>query len=120
MRDDAVGLLRRLGPATRHSLKGLAAAWKHEPAFRLEMLLTPLLLIAAVMLGDSATERALLAGSWLLVPLAELLNSAIESVVDRIGAERHELSGRAKDLGSAAVFWALLAAGIVWLTVLAA
>jgi len=83
------------------------------------MLLTPLILLLAVMLGDSAVERALLAGSWLLVPVVELLNSAIESVVDRIGAERHELSGRAKDLGSAAVFCTLLVAGIVWLTLIA-
>ncbi len=95
-------------------MAGLAAAWREEPAFRLEALLTPPVLALAWMLGDGGQARALLAGSWLLVPVVELLNSAIESAVDRIGPERHELSARAKDMGSAAVFAALMLALAVW------
>ena len=109
---------RRLVNATGYSWAGLRAAWRNEDAFRQEALLCAALVPVALWLGDSAVERALLIGSLLLVVIVELLNSGIEAVVDRIGQERHELSGRAKDIGSAAVFVALLNAAAVWLLIL--
>ncbi|MFZ1827872.1 MAG: diacylglycerol kinase [Candidatus Competibacteraceae bacterium] len=109
---------RRLVNATGYSWAGLKAAWRNEEAFRQEGLLCATLVPLALWLGDSAVERALLIGSLLLVVIVELLNSGIEAVVDRIGLERHELSGRAKDIGSAAVFVALLNAGLIWLLIL--
>lgn len=109
---------RRLINATGYSWAGLKAAWRNEEAFRQEALLCATLVPLALWLGDGAVERALLIGSLLGVVVVELLNSGIEAVVDRIGQERHELSGRAKDIGSAAVFVALLNAAIVWLLIL--
>jgi diacylglycerol kinase (ATP) len=106
--------LRRLVSATRYSLAGLRAAWRHEAAFRQECALAAILIPAGLWLGRSAVERALLIGVCLLVLVVELLNSAIEAVVDRIGPESHALSGRAKDLGSAAVLMSLMLAAIVW------
>ncbi len=106
--------MRRLIAATGHSLAGLKAAWRHETAFRQEGLLVVVLLPAAFWLGRDITQRALLAFSLLLILIVELLNSAVEAAIDRIGPERHELSGRAKNLGSAAVLMVLLAAGLVW------
>jgi diacylglycerol kinase (ATP) len=110
--------LRRLADATRYSLQGLAAAFRHEAAFRQELALAAILLPLALWLGESGAERALLAGSVLLVLVVELLNSAVEAVVDRVSAEHHELAMRAKDLGSAAVMLALVLAGVVWVLVL--
>ncbi len=110
--------LRRLIDATRYSFKGLASAWKHEPAFRTEIALTPFILSAALLLPENASESLLLLGSWILVLIVELLNSAIEAIVDRIGPETHELSGRAKDLASAAVFVTLMLAALLWVWVL--
>ncbi|HAS81168.1 MAG TPA: diacylglycerol kinase [Verrucomicrobia bacterium] len=109
---------RRLVNATGYSWAGLKAAWRNEEAFRQESLLCAVLVPLALWLGDGAVEQALLIGSLLLVVIVELLNSGIEAVVDRIGQERHELSGRAKDIGSAAVFAALLNAAIIWLLIL--
>jgi len=109
---------RRLINATGYSWAGLKAAWRNEEAFRQEALLCAALVPVALWLGDSAVEQALLISSLLLVVIVELLNSGIEAVVDRIGQERHELSGRAKDIGSAAVFVALLNAAVVWLLIL--
>jgi diacylglycerol kinase (ATP) len=110
--------LRRIINAGGYSLAGFRACWRHEAAFRQELLgLVPLLPLA-LYLGRSGVERALLAGSLLLVPLVELLNSAIEAVVDRVGNEHHELSGRAKDVGSAAVFLAIAMAVVIWLLIL--
>ncbi len=106
--------LRRLLNATRFSWQGLCAASRHEAAFRQELAASIVLLPLALWLGQTGTERALLLGVWLLVLITELLNSAIEAVVDRFGGEQHELSGRAKDIGSAAVFIALLNAAVVW------
>ena len=106
--------LRRLWDAIAVSFYGLKAAWRHEAAFRQELVLTLVLLPAAWWLGTTMTQRAILIASLLLVLIVELLNSAIESIVDRIGAERHPLSGRAKDMGSAAVLLALIAAAAVW------
>lgn len=109
---------RRLFNATGYSWAGLKAAWHNEQAFRQESLLCLILTPIALWLGENAVERVLLIGSLLLVVIVELLNSGIEAVVDRIGRERHELSGRAKDIGSAAVFLALLNATMVWIILL--
>ena len=100
------------------SWQGFKAAWRHESAFRQEALLAIVLIPLGLWLGQGGVERALLAGSVLLVPIAELLNSAIETVVDRIGMERHELSGRAKDMGSAVVFLACSLTVMTWCCVL--
>ena len=102
--------------STRYSIKGLKAAFQHEAAFRQELFLCLLLIPASFWLGQTTVERLLLIGSCMLVLIVELVNSAIEAVVDRIGPELHELSGRAKDIGSAAVFIALAFTGIVWLS----
>jgi diacylglycerol kinase (ATP) len=118
MSSAGVGAVARIVRATLISLQGLRAAIRTEPAFRLELLVLALVIPAAWTLTKVGLERALLIGSWLLVMIVELINSAIETIVDRIGSERHDLSGRAKDLGSAAVFGAIVLAGIVWLFVL--
>ncbi|MBM2806112.1 MAG: diacylglycerol kinase [Deltaproteobacteria bacterium] len=119
MSKNDVGPIHRLFNATRYSFQGLGHAWVNEGAFRLEIyLLVIIALPLGWFLGKSAVERALLIGSCLLVVVVELVNSAIEAVVDRIGKEYHELSGRAKDMGSAAVFCSLLLAAAVWLVVL--
>jgi len=109
--------IRRLLAATGYSLAGLRAAWRHEAAFRQEVVLALVLAPLAFWLGETSLQRLLLLGSCLLVLVVELLNSAIEAVVDRIGPELHELSGRAKDLGSAAVFLSLLLAAAAWAVV---
>lgn len=98
----------------QYSLNGLKAAFRHEFTFRLELLLTIVIVPLACWLGDDAFERALLIASWLLVLVVEMLNSAIETVIDRISLEHHELSGRAKDYGSAAVLLACLVAATLW------
>ncbi len=114
--------LARIWQASRYSLQGLRAAYGEEAAFRQELalaaLLLPLALALAVWSALTWTQCALLVGSVLLVLLVELLNSAVESVVDRISEERHALSKRAKDTGSAAVFIALVNCGVVWALVL--
>ena len=104
----------RLGPALKYSLNGLRAAWQGEAAFRQEALLVMVLVPVAIWLGESGLHRSLLLGSLLLVLLTELLNSAIEAAVDRQSEEYHPLAGQAKDLGSAAVFIALLNAVVIW------
>jgi len=111
--------LRRLINATRYSLAGLAEAARHEQAFRQELLLAAVLVPLGLWLGRSGPERALLCGSVVGVLIVELLNSAVESAVDRISLEDHRLAKRAKDLGSAAVMLSLAATGLVWLLVLA-
>ncbi|MCX7126947.1 diacylglycerol kinase [Aeromonas sp.] len=109
----ATGVTRIIN-ATGYSMKGLKSAWINEAAFRQELMLILLLMPLAFWVGDSLNQILLLVViSWLVV-IVEILNSAIEAVVDRIGAEHHELSGRAKDLGSAAVFIALALNGLVW------
>jgi diacylglycerol kinase (ATP) len=109
--------LRRILHATRYSAQGFLHAWRHEAAFRQELLLTALMLPLAVWLGRDAFEVLLLCATLILVLIVELLNSAIEATVDRVGQEHHELSGRAKDLGSAAVFLSLFLVGVTWGTV---
>ena len=104
--------------ATRYSLEGLSAATRHESAFRQELLLAAVLVPLGLWLGHDGVERALLAGCVLMVLVVELLNSAVEAVVDRASPEHHELAKRAKDLGSAAVMMSLVAVGAVWLLVL--
>jgi len=104
----------RLVRAARHSLAGLRSAAAGEAAFRQELVLAALLTPLALWLGDNGVERALMVGVLLIVLIVELVNSAIEAVVDRVGDEPHELSGRAKDLGSAAVFVSLIAVPVVW------
>lgn len=107
----------RILRAAGYSWAGLRAAFRHEAAFRQELALCCLLIPLGVWLGETGIERALLLGSLLLVLIVELINSAIEAVVDRFGGEQHELSGRAKDIGSAAVFIALLNVVIVWVLI---
>lgn len=110
--------ITRVIKAAGYSWAGLKAAFKHEAAFRQELALCLIMIPAGLWLGQTGIERALLIGSLLLVLIVELLNSAIEAVVDRFGGEQHELSGRAKDIGSAAVFIALLNVFVIWLLVL--
>jgi len=106
--------ITRIIHAFGYSMKGMRAALQHESAFRQEGLLFVVLLPVALWLGQGVLQYILLIGSLLLVLIVELLNSAIEAVVDRIGEEHHELAGRAKDMGSAAVFIALLNVGLIW------
>ena len=106
--------LTHLINSTKYSLQGLKSAFKNETAFRHECFLACILIPLAFWLGDTKIEIALMISSVLLVMAVELLNSAVEAVVDRIGTERHELSGRAKDQGSAAVFIALCIVAVVW------
>jgi diacylglycerol kinase (ATP) len=109
---------RRILHAFGYSLQGLRACYEMEEAFRQEVWLLIPLLPAAFWLGETPVEHAILVGSVLLVPIVELLNSAIEANVDRIGPERHELSGRAKDIASAAVFSSIVFAVVIWALVL--
>jgi len=118
MDSESVGLLARLVRATRFSFSGLRAAFHSEQAFRMELLVLLLVIPAAWVLKSGGVERALLIGSWMLVIVVEIVNSAIEAIVDRIGKERHELSGRAKNLGSAAVFCAIVLTAAVWILIL--
>ncbi len=117
MADEFGHLPRRPGRillATKWSLQGLRAAWLNESSFRLEVYLFVVLAPLGLWLGASAIERALLLGSCMLVLSIELLNSAIEAVIERYGAEHHELAGRAKDMGSAAVFVLMLNVLLTW------
>ncbi len=109
---------QRIIRAAGYSMKGLKSAYIHEAAFRQEVWLSFFMIPLGFYLGNGSIEKILLVGSVLLVLVAELLNSAVESVVDRIGPEYHELSGRAKDIGSAAVFVAMLITGLTWLLIL--
>lgn len=110
--------LRRLIAATRYSLAGLASAWRSEAAFRQEVVAAIFLIPAAFWIGSSSVQRVLLAGSVIVVLIVELLNSAIEHAVDRIGTDHHHLSGAAKDLASAAVFLSVILAGVTWAIVI--
>ena len=112
--------LRRVWNAFHYSRAGLHAAYRHEDAFRQEVLLALVLIPLAIWLGEGAVERVLLIGCVLLVLIVELINSAIEATVDRISLDRHPLAKRAKDIGSAAVMIALLNAVLVWALVLSA
>ncbi|ODS23999.1 diacylglycerol kinase [Candidatus Endobugula sertula] len=109
--------LIRLYKATRYSIAGLRSAFKYEQAFRLEIYLSFILIPLAIWLAKTPIELSLLIGSWILVMIIELFNSAIEAAIDRIGPERHELSGRAKDIGSAAVMLGIFLALFIWLSI---
>ena len=119
---DAFGHLprgpRRVMMATKWSLQGLRFAWLYESSFRLEVYLLAVLGPLGLWLGQSPVERVLLVGSGLLVLGMELLNSAVEAVIERYGAEHHEMSGRAKDMGSAAVFVLMINVVMTWALIL--
>ena len=106
--------LTRVWNALFYSLDGFKAAWRHEDAFRQEALLALVMIPMAFVLAGAALERTLMIASVLLVILVELVNSAVEAAVDRISFEQHHLAKRAKDIGSAAVFVALVNAVVVW------
>ena len=106
--------IRRILRATKFSAQGLRSAWQHEAAFRQELVLVILMTPLGLWLGRSIVEKALLIAVLLLVLIVELFNSAIEAAIDRHGDEHHELSGRAKDMGSAAVFVVLVIVLVVW------
>jgi diacylglycerol kinase (ATP) len=106
--------LPRLIDAAACSMRGIAAAFRHEEAFRLDVLLAIVLVPTACLVHVSAVERAVLIASMMLVLVVEILNSAIEATVDRISLERHPLAGRAKDMGSAAVFLSLVNLAAAW------
>lgn len=108
----------RLYRATGYSLAGLHSTFKYEQAFRLEIYLSIILLPLALWLAETPIELVLMVGSWMMVMIVELLNSAVEATVDRIGSERHELSGRAKDIGSAAVMLSVLLSFFTWIMII--
>lgn len=118
MANQGTGGLKRILKASSFSVHGLRAAFANEAAFRQECILSLILIPLALVLGENGFEKALLISVLFLVLMVELLNSGIETVVDRIGTEQHELSGRAKDIGSAAVFIALINVIVVWALVL--
>ena len=118
MRPDKLTGPRRLARAFGSTWRGFAAAWRGEEAFRQECLLALLIVPLGLWLGHSGIERLLLVGPMFIVLAVELLNSAVEATVDRIGAERHPLSGIAKELGSAAVFVAFALLVLAWALVL--
>ena len=110
--------LTRLINALGYSRDGLRAAWQNEAAFREEVLLAAVTIPLGLWLGGTGIEKALLVGSILFVLIVEILNSAVEAVVDKASPEKHELAKRAKDMGSAAVLLSLLNAAVIWACVL--
>ena len=110
-------LIGHIKNAFNYTFAGLASAWKNELAFRGEVVVAIIMVPLGIWLGRSAVEQALLIASILLILLTELLNSALEAVVDRIGPERHELSKRSKDMGSAAAFISMVTAALVWIII---
>ena len=115
----STGGLKRVANAARYSLQGLVAALRYESAFRQELMLAAVLVPAAFWVGQNAGQILLLIGSVILVLIVELLNSALEAVADAVSLDTNQLLGRAKDLGSAAVFLSLLVCAVVWLALLA-
>ncbi|MGE0622211.1 MAG: diacylglycerol kinase [Pseudomonadales bacterium] len=109
--------LTRVWKATVYSIQGLQAAWRHESAFRQECVIALILLPVSFWIAKSWVEVAVLMGVCFLVLIVELLNSAIEAVVDRVGPEHHDLAGQAKDMGSAAVMLSLIMAGGTWMLI---
>jgi len=110
--------IKRLANAFTYSVAGTLAAFKHEDAFRQEVILSIILIPLAIYLGQTAIEQALMISSILLIIIVELLNSSVEVTVDRISVKRHKLSKRAKDIGSAAVFFSLVNAAVIWFLIL--
>ncbi len=105
---------KRLTKASQYSMKGLSAAWRFESAFRQECSVGLILVPLAFWVGETAEQTVLLIGVCAIVLITELLNSAIEAVVDRVGTEHHDLAGRAKDMGSAAVAISLMLVLVTW------
>ncbi len=116
----AIKIIQHIIKALQYALKGLQATVTHQFAFQMELVLTLVLLPLGYYWGKTGVERALLIMSWLLVLIIELINSAVETTVDRISREHHQLSGRAKDIASAAVLLSLLNAAAVWFIILSA
>ena len=110
--------LRRLVNAFGYSIAGTLAAFKHEDAFRQEVILTVILTPVAIYYGETSIDQALMISSLVLVIIVELLNSSIEATVDRISVKHHKLAKRAKDIGSAAVFFSLINAAVIWFLIL--
>ena len=110
--------IKRLANAFTYSVAGTLAAFKHEDAFRQEVILSIVLIPLAIYLGQTAIEQSLMIASILLIIIVELLNSSVEATVDRISVKRHKLSKRAKDIGSAAVFFSLVNAAVIWFLIL--
>ena len=110
--------LRRLINAFGYSIAGTLAAFKHEDAFRQEVILSAILIPLALYLGQTGIEQALMIASIIFVIIVELLNSSLEATVDRISVKRHKLAKRAKDIGSAAVFFSLINAAVIWFLIL--
>ena len=110
--------IKRLANAFTFSVAGTLAAFKHEDAFRQEVILSIVLIPLAIYLGQTAIEQALMITSILLIIIVELLNSSVEATVDRISVKRHKLSKRAKDIGSDAVFFSLVNATVIWFLIL--
>jgi diacylglycerol kinase (ATP) len=110
--------IKRLANAFTYSVAGTLAAFKHEDAFRQEVILSTILIPLAINLGQTAIEQALMIASILLIIIVELLNSSLEATVDRISVKHHKLSKRAKDIGSAAVFFSLVNAAVIWFLIL--
>jgi len=110
--------LKRVINAAGYSWLGFKAAYKHEAAFRQELILVLILTPIAIIYGESFADKMVLIASLVFILLVEILNSAIEAIVDRIGDEVHLLSGRAKDMGSAAVFLAMVITCLIWASIL--
>ena len=110
--------IKRLINAFGYSIAGTLAAFKHEDAFRQEVVLAVVLTPVALYFGDTAIHQALMIGSLLFIIIVELLNSSIEATVDRISVKHHKLAKRAKDIGSAAVFFSLINATVIWFLIL--
>jgi len=109
---------KRLINAFSYSIAGTMAAFKHEDAFRQEVVLTIVLTPVALYFGETAIDQALMISSLLFIIIVELLNSSIEATVDRISVKHHKLAKRAKDIGSAAVFFSLINAAVIWFLIL--
>jgi diacylglycerol kinase (ATP) len=110
--------IKRLVNAFGYSIAGTLAAFKHEDAFRQEVILTAILIPVAIYYGETAIDQTLMISSLLLIIIVELLNSSIEATVDRISVKHHKLAKRAKDIGSAAVFFSLINAAVIWFLLL--
>ena len=110
--------IKRLVNAFGYSIAGTLAAFKHEDAFRQEVILAAILTPIAIYYGETAIDQALMISSLLLIIIVELLNSSIEATVDRISIKHHKLAKRAKDIGSAAVFFSLINAAVIWFLIL--
>ena len=110
--------IKRLLKAFKYSVAGTLAAFKHEDAFRQEVFLSVILIPLAIYLGETTTEQALMITSVILIIIVELLNSSVEATVDRISVKRHKLAKRAKDIGSAAVFFSIVNASVIWFLIL--